>query len=158
MSNTISDEHIGTLLKENEDSAWEFLYDKYAPVMYGLIYNLTDDKVLAENFFINAFLQLKEKQMLSGINSGLCHTLLRYTYAYATKQLMEYGIKPKTLNPSEEVKLIHLLCIQCNSLKEVASILNITEEETKKRLRSEVLKIRNQKSFAGNMYIMAGAK
>lgn len=115
--------------------------------MYGLIYNLTDDKVLAEEIFIHAFIQLKEKQTLSRINSGLCYTLLRYIYTFATKQLKEYGIKPKSHNQLEEMELIHLFCIQCNSLKEIASILNITEEETIKEVRSQLLKFRNQKKF-----------
>lgn len=115
--------------------------------MYGLIYNLTDDKVLAEEIFIHAFIQLKEKQTLSRINSGLCYTLLRYIYTFTTKQLKEYGIKPKSHNQSEEMELIHLFCIQCNSLKEIASILNITEEETIKKVRSQLLKFRNQKNF-----------
>ncbi|MEO6254853.1 MAG: hypothetical protein ABIO79_16200 [Ferruginibacter sp.] len=147
IQNSISDEQIIALLKENNDSAWESLYDKYAPVMYGLIYNLTDDKVLAERILIHAFIQLKEKQTLSRINSGLCYTLLRYIYTFATNHFKEYGIIPKTLNPSEEVKLIHLFCIQCNSLKEIASILNLTEERTIKKVRSQLLKFRNQNKF-----------
>ncbi len=140
----ISDQQIITLLEENNLLAWKKLYDKYATAMYGLICNLTDDKTLAEEIFVAVFLQLKEKQILSKVKYGLCPTLLRYTFSYTTKQLMECSINPKSFNPLEEVKLIHLLSTQCNSLKEVASILNMSEEETKKKLRSELLNLRNQ--------------
>lgn len=141
----ISDQQIIILLEENNLLAWEKLYDKYAAAMFGLICNLTNDKTLAEEIFITAFLQLKENQILSKVKFSLYPTLLRHTFSYTTKRLKALGINPKIYNPLEEVKLIHLLSTQCNSIKEVASIFNMTEEETKKKLRAELLNLRNQK-------------
>lgn len=138
------------MLKENDLLAWDNLYNKYASAMYGLICNLIDDKTIAEEIFIAAFIQLKEKQILSELRSGLSYTLLRYTYTYAIKQLKQYGISFKKLIPPEEAKLVHLFYIQSNSLKEAASMLNITEEETKKRLRHEFLQFRNKNNVLIN--------
>lgn len=141
----ISDQQIITMLEESNLLAWEMIYDKYAPAMYGLICTLIEDKTLGEETFVAAFLQLKERQILSKVKYVLCPTVLRHTFSYTTKKLKALGINPRSYKPLEEVKLIHLLSTQCNSLKELASNLNITEEETKKKLRSELLNLRNQK-------------
>jgi len=151
-----SDQQIITLLLENNLLAWESLYDKYSSAMFGIILNLTDDKTLAEEIFIAAFLQLKEKQILANVKYALCPTLLRYTFNYTTEYLKRSGLNSKIFNPAEEVKLIHLLCTQCNSIKKVASILNMTEEETKKKLRSEILNLRNQKNLVTSSKIRDG--
>jgi len=139
----ITDQQIITLLEANNMLAWEKLYDKYAGAMFGLICNLTDDKILAEEIFEVTFLQLKENKVLTNVKFALCPTLLRHTFSQTIKQLKAFGLTPKSFNPSEEVKLIHLLCTQCNSLQEVASFLNLTGGETKKKLRAELLNLRN---------------
>lgn len=148
----IADQQIIALLEENNLLAWQKIYDKYAAAMYGLICNLTDNETVAEEIFVAVFIQLKEKEILSKIKYALCATLLRYTFSYTIKQLNELGINAKSYNPVQEVKLIHLLCTQCSSLKELVSILNITEEEAKKRLRSEILNLRNQKNLVAGAY------
>jgi len=142
----ILDQSIITLIKENNILAWEKLYDKYAACMYGLICNLTDDKTLAEQIFVSAFIELKEKKILSNVKHALCMPILRHTFSYATERLKEYGLNPKSFTEKEEVKIIHLLCTQCNSLEEVSSMLNMSEEETKKKLRSELQNLRYQKT------------
>ncbi len=143
----MSDQQVILLLLENNLLAWDSLYDKYSSAMYGIILNLTDDKTLAEEIFIPAFIQLKENQILANVKYALCPTLLIYTFNYTTKYLNQSGLNPKIFSPAEEVELIHLLCNQCNSIKKVASILNMTEEATKKKLRSEMLNLRNQKNL-----------
>jgi len=57
-SEILSGNQIVVVLQENNPLAWEHLYDKYALAMYGLICNLTEDKLLAEEIFMNAFLEL----------------------------------------------------------------------------------------------------
>ncbi|MEO5945327.1 MAG: hypothetical protein ABIP79_00810 [Chitinophagaceae bacterium] len=140
-SEKLSEKQIIKMFQENDPLAWESLYEKYAPAMYGLICNLTDDKSLAEQIFINAFIQAKKKETLSKVKNALYAILLRHTYFYAITYLKQVGINPKTLNPLKETKLIHLLTTQCNSIKEAASILTITVKETKKRLNAEFLEL-----------------
>lgn len=140
-SEILPENKIIVMLQENNPLVWGHLHDKYAPAMYGLICNLTADKLLAEEIFMNAFLELKQKQTLSKINYALLPIILRYTYSYANKHLKKIRIPPNIFHPLQETKLIHLLTTQCNSLKEAATILNITVKEAKKKLRVEFLNL-----------------
>ena len=135
---------LSKILIEKNLQGWQLFYDKYAGAMYGCICTLTDDKAMAEEIFKEAFIHLKEKEILSGFNSALLPCLLRYTSKFATERLMQHDLKPKAANLVEENKLIHLLCSSCHSLKEAASILNITEEEARKKLHLEFLAFRDQ--------------
>jgi len=149
-SEILSGNQIVVVLQENNPLAWEHLYDKYALAMYGLICNLTEDKLLAEEIFMNAFLELKQKQTLSKIEYALLPVIFRHTYCFTINHLKTIRISPKTLNPPKEAEVIHLLTTRCNSLNEAASILNITAEETKKRLRVEFLNLRMQNKIPEN--------
>ena len=97
-SERVSGKEIITMLQENNPLAWEHLYDKYAPAMYGLICSLTDDKLLGEQIFTNSFIQLKEKGTLSKTKYALSAILLKHTYSYAITHLKQMGINPKPLN------------------------------------------------------------
>lgn len=92
-----SDLQIISMLKVNNLSAWEHLYDNYAASMYGLVCTLTDDKALAAEIFMAAFLQIKEKKILQNVKTGLAPVLLSYTFSHTTKHLKEIGIKPESL-------------------------------------------------------------
>ncbi|MEP6846169.1 MAG: hypothetical protein ABI861_09200 [Panacibacter sp.] len=63
-SKTVSDQYILFMLAENNLKSWENLYDKYAPVMYAVICNLTDNKAVAAEILTEAFMQVKQKQIL----------------------------------------------------------------------------------------------
>ncbi|REG94337.1 RNA polymerase sigma factor [Algoriphagus antarcticus] len=149
-NNIVSEKEIIGMLQENNPVAWRKLYDKYASAMYGLIYNLTKDKLLAEEIFMGAFLDLKQKQILSKTKYAFCPAILRYTYSYTTNHLKEIGIPPKNLNPPKEAELVHLLTTQCNSLNEAASILNISLKEAKKRLHFEFSNLRRLSNIPSN--------
>ncbi|MGZ4033769.1 MAG: hypothetical protein ACXVPU_10255 [Bacteroidia bacterium] len=126
---------------------WDPLYDQYSPVMYGVINSLTDDTAIAEKILKDAFFQLKETVIISINDPSFSHTLLKYIYSFTKQRLDQFGINPKKLDQSEEVRLINLLYTQCDSLKDVAFILSITEEEAKKKLRSEFLSLRNKNPY-----------
>ena len=118
---------------------WEKIYDKYSIPLFTLICNLTDDRIIAEEIFTETFVRLKDKLQLSEANYSLCAQLMRHTYVTAMHQLKRHGIKPKAWHSPEETKLIHLLCTQCNSLHEVALMMNITKDEAKKKLHENFL-------------------
>ena len=54
--NVIDDAIIVMLLKQNISKGWEQLYDKYAPMMYGAILRIVDDKELADEILIRLFI------------------------------------------------------------------------------------------------------
>ncbi len=136
-SEVLSGSQIIDMLQENDPLTWRHLYDKYASVMYGLICNLTEDKLLAEEILKKAFIELKQKQVLSKIKYALLPIILRYTHSYTTEYLKNISITKKTFHPPIETELIHLFTTQCSSLKEAAYMLHITEKEIKKRLQVE---------------------
>lgn len=144
LKNISSQNILSKILIEKNLQGWQLFYDKYAGAMYGCICMLTDDKAMAEKIFQEAFIHLKEKEILSGFNSAILPCLLRYTSKFAIDRLVRHGLKPKAANQFEENKLTHLLCSSCHSLKEAASILNITEEEARKKLHLEFLAFRDQ--------------
>lgn len=133
------------MLATNHLAAWENIYDKYSPAMFGIILSLTDNKPVAENIFQGAFLHFKESGLYSKLNYVLCARLLRNTYEYAVNYLHEIGEVPKKKNTSQKESLIYLLCTKCKSLKDAAADHNITIEEAKIHLRKEFLEIRRNK-------------
>ena len=139
----ISDQNILSMIAENNLDAWELLYDKYAPAMYGIICNLTDDITLAKEIFKEAFVQLKEKRVFSKVTYSLCACLLRHTHTFARQQLKERG-KACSNGTVEHTSLLKVLCSQELSFKQAASNFNITEAEAKTKLHQEFLGLRAQ--------------
>ena len=139
----ISDQNILSMIAENNLDAWELLYDKYAPAMYGIICNLTDDITLAKEIFKDAFIQLKEQRIFSKVTYSLCACLLRHTHTFARQQLKERG-KACSNGTVENTSLIKVLCSQELSFKQAASNFNITEVEAKRKLHQEFLGLRAQ--------------
>ncbi len=136
----ISDQKILSMLSENDLKAWEYLYDKYAPAMYGIVCSLTDDLTVAQEIFKDAFIQLRKRQIFANIRYALCPFLLRHTYGFAKQQLNDRGIMfPK--EPMKETSLINIFCSEQVSIKGVASRFDITEEEAKRKLQLEFLAI-----------------
>lgn len=142
--NHISDEQMLNLIADNDVKAWEYLYDKYAAAMYSITLHFTDNKEIANKTFTEAFLQLKEKNKLLKIRCALCPFLLRYTHNYASQYIKKWGINVVPKIKAVDSQLIHLLCTQCNSIKEAAFKLNITEATAIKNLQREFLVLRNK--------------
>jgi len=139
----LSDQIILSMIAENNLEAWAHLYDKYAPAMLGIICNLTDERKIAEEIFKEAFLQLKEKQILSKFTYALCPYLLIHTNTFARAQLKERGISYSN-NTIDETSLINILCSQNRNITEVASKFRITTVEARNKLRSEFVEIRSK--------------
>jgi hypothetical protein len=135
----LTENEIILMLQKKNPLVWGNLYDKYAAAMFGLICNLTEDKLIAEDIFIKTFVSLKETLILTKIEFALYSNLLRFTHFYATTCLKDLGLTPNNYNPYNEINLIHHLTTQCNSIDEAALMLNITVKETKKKLRADFL-------------------
>ena len=139
----MSDAAILSLIAENSLEGWEHLYDKYAPVMYGIICNYTNNKFLAEDILIKLFVQLNDQESTLKINFALRAYIMRYTHSYTREELKNRDIK-YTTSPGKENSILHIFCSQFTTLKEVAANLGITKEQTKKNLHSEFLLLRSQ--------------
>ncbi|MDZ4845838.1 MAG: hypothetical protein SH857_09840 [Chitinophagales bacterium] len=132
------DSTIISMLVQNKESVWEIVHDKYAPMMYGVILNMTGDDKIAEEIFKETFRELKERRMLSRIYTALCHCLLRHTYRLTLKHLKARKLKPVSYKPlNGSYPLINLLCFELVSLKEAALKSGIPERDVPKKLRAE---------------------
>lgn len=142
-SKVISDQNIRAMLVENKREAWEFVYEKYAAIMYGIIYNLTEDSTVAKEIFIETFVQLKEKEILLNINCEIRPCILRYTNTFARQQLKDRGIVFME-NHIEKKSFINILSSQYITLHELAVKVNLTDLEVKKKIRVEYIELSNR--------------
>lgn len=142
----ISDAEIITMLEQNNLLAWEYLYDNYAPIMYGAILRVTDNEKLAEEILIQSFVHFKANKTLSETKKTLSVSLLHHTYLTATKILSINGIMPKRENTYKVIfPILDCLLHKPNSIKDITEMYAISAEEARLRLRSELNKIRNEK-------------
>ncbi len=135
---------LSTLFTNKDLRGWQLFYDKYAAVMYGCICSLTNDNQIAEKILLDAIVQLKEKEILQTFNNAFLPSLVKYTNDFTIQQLLKQGIEPKTEDTFQKTRVTYLMCKRCYSLKEAASRLNISEEETKKKLHLEFLDLREE--------------
>ena len=80
-----ADEKLFKLLKDNNEYAWNCIYDKYAPLMYGNILNIIKDKSTAEKIFISAFSNLKTENKPIPCYCSMPNFLCMYAKNYANK-------------------------------------------------------------------------
>ena len=147
-NDTIFDPAITTkTLVQNTGHEWGHLYDKYAPLMYGIILNITNDKRIAEKILKKAFLELTKRKILSEVHLVLPMDILRHTYEITLKQMQSIG--RKLLNPQPfngNYPLTNLFYFGLTTVREAAIKFGLTEAEVQQRLREELNQIRNQKN------------
>jgi DNA-directed RNA polymerase specialized sigma24 family protein len=54
----IKDHELINLLQQKKLNAYEFLYDRYAPMLYGVICKLVSDDVMAQKVLKKSFIQI----------------------------------------------------------------------------------------------------
>jgi DNA-directed RNA polymerase specialized sigma24 family protein len=98
-----SETSIITLLKKKDAKAFAFLYDKYAPALYGCITKLVPDKRLAANLLEESFKKIcSDIHLYDGAKSRLLSWMLCITLkqclagkAYSTDDLL-YKLMPQS--------------------------------------------------------------
>jgi len=140
----ISDVTIVSMLAENNSSAWEQLYDKYAPMMYGAVVQTAKDERIAEQIFKECFFQLKENKNISKIRGPLDSFLLKHTYSFTSNylKLMELtnGLNNKI---DHNGHLAQLLSSRQISLKTELKT-DTDQQKARKKLREEFNQLRKQ--------------
>ena len=94
-NHTVSNAEILLLIAQNNDSGWSHLYDKYAPIMYGVILKVTDNDNIANEILIRAFILLKQQNKFSAFTNNLCVSLIKHTYDTAVHILKHRQIAVK---------------------------------------------------------------
>lgn len=76
------------IMANDNDFTWNHIYNKYAAVMYGSIFNLTNNRQLAEKIFIEAFVGLKTDGTLLQVKPSITLFLFWYAEEFAKKYLL----------------------------------------------------------------------
>jgi len=139
----ISDAAILNLICANDLRGWEQLYDKYAPVMYGVICVHISDKGVAEEILIKLFTNLKHERILFNVDFALSVCILRYTYCNTWKELKRRGIAYSE-SPVMSNSMLDIFCTQYITIAQVAAKLNISKKEVKQNLHIETLILRSK--------------
>ena len=59
----INDRTIVTLIRKGDHSACRVVYDKYAPLLYGIIYRIVKDQTVAENLLADTITKVLKNQV-----------------------------------------------------------------------------------------------
>ena len=104
----INETQIEKLLKQRDVAAFGWVYDKYAPTLYGVILSLTTDSILADEILRKSFIKVwRTIDSFNSVNGGLFTWMLGVTLRECTdelslsnKALLEKYTKSKTALPS----------------------------------------------------------
>ena len=139
-----SDFKLVSELLDNKQTAWEQLYDTYAPMMYGSILNITGDEKTACDLFQQAFIELRNREMLLRIQASLCISLVKHCCNITLKYLKMKGLKPQRETLDRNCRLIYFFYFEDMTLTEIAERLAVPELEVIKNLQAEFREIRNR--------------
>ncbi len=139
------DHTIIALLAENHKDAWPHIYDKYASMIYGIIFNMTGDEAIAGELLTEIFLELKQKKLLARVQTALCHTLVRLTHKLTIKLLNARGLTPISIQlVNGNYPIISSLYFELTTINEKGADSAVTKQEILKNLRAEFNHFRNQ--------------
>ena len=131
-------------LLDNKQTAWEQLYDTYAPMMYGSILEITGDEKTAGDLLEQAFVELQNREMLLRIQASLCMSLAKHCYNITLKYLKIQGLKPQRETLDRNCRLIYFFYFEDMTLTEIAVMLAMPELEVLKNLQAEFKEIRKR--------------
>ncbi len=121
-------------------ATWSQLYDRYAPMMYGVLLQMTASDRLAENILQQVFVALHQAVMPQQLNAVLC---LRHTYKVALQYLKTHSISIVQQNPfNAQYPNINLFYIETTTALHTAA----EEEPVVKQLREEIKNLRQQQN------------
>ena len=128
----------GPVIKDNV-LYWQLLYDKYAPVMYGIILQITACNDTSAAIFKKAFLDLKNIQLP---DNGF---LYFYLWKYAGTAALEHMVSDDTVESKEKVQAffkncspVKSLCFQNKYCKTIAAVNLPSGRDLQKKIRREL--------------------
>jgi DNA-directed RNA polymerase specialized sigma24 family protein len=143
--NSNSDSTIVSMLTEKNSSAWEQLYDKYAPLMYGAVFQITKDDRVAEKIFKECFLQLKESKNISNVRGPLDFFLLKHAQNFTLNyfKLIELAVEVNK-KENHNTPLVEMLESKQITVKRSEPVSTVEQKEARKKLREEFNLLRAQ--------------
>lgn len=143
-NNQEPDTNIILLLAENDDAAWAHLYDKYASIMYGIVYKMVGEENVAEEILVEVFIDLKRKKMLAGVRTALCHSIIRHTHRLTLSHLVARGLKPvRTQSENGSQSAISTLYFELAAINQLETTSSLAKQAILLNLRAEFNRFRN---------------
>lgn len=139
-----TDFKLVSALMDNKPTAWAELYDTYAPMMYGLMLNITGNEEMAGNLLQQAFVDLKNRELLLRIQASLCVSLAKHCCNLTLKYLKIQGLSPQGEILDRQYKLIHFFYFEDLTLTEIAVQLAMPEFQVIKNLQAEFKEMRKR--------------
>ena len=133
------------MIQDGKPLGWEFLYDKFAAILYGSILRCTDDSILADKILIDSFNQLQNKpEILANAHYRLLIVLLHHTNKitqhYLAKKI-KITVEPRISN--HDFPLLNSCLFEQQSISDMADKINMEEHLLRKKLVGECIKLRN---------------
>jgi RNA polymerase sigma-70 factor, ECF subfamily len=166
MENTIrnkEDQRLLAKLKKGEQDAFAALYDRYAPVLYGIIFKMTAEQDRAEEILKVVFINInKELPEFNASNISLFTRMMQITRSTTLEEVKVQQIKPanktarlnnfvvavdyerkfgKEHSDNKEMELFNLIYYNGYSYEEAASALKLPVTEISARIRNEIKKL-----------------
>lgn len=128
----------GPVIKDNI-LYWQLLYDKYAPVMYGIILDITGCNDTADTVFKKAFLDLKNIKLPDNTS------LYFYLWRYAGTEALNYLKSHNSIESNEKQRiffkncsLVKSLCFQKRYSSTTASVDLLPGRKLQEKIRWEL--------------------
>jgi RNA polymerase sigma-70 factor (ECF subfamily) len=162
IANTYSDSALIVLLKQKDRKAWEYLYEKYAGALYGLIRQVMGDTKFNEETLQQVFVTICDNiSQYDPSKSSLFTWMINITRRAAINNLNLIDQDNKqhysdtgsltennglggliTRLKKEDTQLIHLSYFKGYSDEDIAQHLNIPAEIVKIKIRNALLQLR----------------
>jgi hypothetical protein len=147
-ANPVADTVIISMLKQGDPAGWEYMYDKYASVIYGTLLKLTNDQALAEKILVKSFIGLKKTDLVTQKEKSLLLFLLHHTYTILISNLSAANkvLVEKKIN-SSDYPLISLLLFTPHSPGNIANKTGVAQIELRKNLKAESNRLRSAQAI-----------
>ena len=143
-----TDQQILLVIEKDDLQGWEWLYDKYSPVMFGLIQFFTINNEQAEEILLNTFLKITTDKPILFQKKPLIGIISNFTVTNTKLFLKSNKIFPiykKARN--KKFPILNALLLDQKSLTETSELFSIKKNEIQIDLRSE-LKVSSQKKLS----------
>ena len=135
-----TDSELIALLKAGDFIGWEYLYQKYAALMYGTIMPTVNfQKGVADQILIKCFLELKKTAFFTKmLPPSLAIYLLQHCHRVIKTDFTSTGFKSGP-HVEDSYSLLKAVIHDKKSIQEIAGSLGLTESRAKLRLRAEIM-------------------
>lgn len=140
----INDITIVNLIRKGDHSACRLVYDKYAPLLYGIIYRIVKDQTLAENLLADTITKVwKDQVSYDPEKLSLCTWMMNIARNLAKDTI--YSL-PDPDNKSGSHNLLELVLTDGLKIDQAAASMRISVTDALRKFREELKTSTSHKS------------